>query len=231
MIVSIHQPHYLPWLGYFDKIDCADVFVLLDCVQFEKNGWQNRNKIKTRDGWMWLTVPVRHTFGTSIAETEIVNSAPWAKKHLHALVTNYSKAPYFALYEGYFHDVYSRKWEYLSELNTEMLRYFCEKTGISTKILTASSLGELPPEPNERLVSIVEKAGGDVYLAGSGAGGYFQEKSFKDTGITVVFQNYEPVAYNQLYNEFISHLGIVDALFNMGENTLDVIRKGRRTVL
>ncbi len=231
MIVTIHQPHYLPWPGYFDKVDCADVFVLLDCVQFEKNGWQNRNKIKTADGWMWLTVPVRHRLGTNIAETEIVNTTTWAKKHMNALVTNYSRAPYFAVYEGYFHDVYSRGWEYLSELNMEMLRYFCEKTGISTKILTASSLGELPTDPNDRLVQIVEKAGGDVYLAGIGARGYFQGKSFKDAGITVVFQDYEPVAYNQLYGEFIPQMAIVDVLFNMGEDSLHFIRKGRRTVL
>ncbi len=95
MIVSVHQPQYLPWLGYFDKIERSDIFVFLDNVQFKKNEWQNRNKIKTSEGWQWLSVPVIHKFMQKISEVKINNTVWWGKKHLNALVTNYSKAPFF----------------------------------------------------------------------------------------------------------------------------------------
>jgi len=231
MIVSIHQPHYLPWLGYLDKVDCADVFVLLDCVQFEKNGWQNRNRIKTADGWMWLTVPVKHSMSQSIAETMIDNTTRWQSKHIQALITNYSKTSFFKKYMEYFQEVYSRTWESLSELNGEMLRFFISTTGITTRIINSSSLGELSVDPNERLVQIVKKVGGDIYLAGSGCKDYYIEALFKEAGISVVFQDYKPEAYTQLYGEFLTGLSVVDALFNLGDGTMEIIHKGRRTVL
>jgi len=231
MIVSVHQPHYLPWLGYFDKIDSADVFVLLDSVQFEKNGWQNRNRIKTARGWMWLTVPVRHDFGTTIAETAVNNNVRWRKKHLQALVTNYSKSPYFSEYRGYFEDAYADEIDRLSPLNALMLGWFLESIGIGTRIVTASAFEGLPDDPNERLADIVARLGGDTYLAGAGCGDYFSDGPFRKRGIRVVFQEYEPVEYPQLYGDFIPRLAVVDALFNCGGDTLDVIRKGRRTTL
>ena len=95
MIVSIHQPQYLPWLGYFDKIERSDAFVFLDNVQFKKNEWQNRNKVKTDQRWQWLTIPVIHKFGQKINEVKINNTVRWGKKHLTALLNHYSKAPFF----------------------------------------------------------------------------------------------------------------------------------------
>jgi len=134
MIVSVHQPHYLPWSGYVDKIDSADVFVLLDCVQFEKNGWQNRNRIKTSQGESWLTVPVLHDFGQLINETSIDNKMKWRQKHLKSIVTNYSRAPFFKKYINTFENIYLKEWDNLSTLNTEMLYMFSEITGVKTKI-------------------------------------------------------------------------------------------------
>ncbi len=231
MIVSVHQPHYLPWLGYFDKIDTADVFVVLDTVQFEKNGWQNRNKIKTAQGWMWMTVPVKHDFGTSIAQTGINTTVRWRKKHRQALLTNYSKSLYFDRYMDYFETVYGTEYDRLCPLNTDMLGWFAGVLGIETGIVAASDMNGLPDEPNERLAEIVKRLGGDVYLAGAGCGDYFDERPFRDNGIRVVFQDYEPVEYPQLYGEFIPRLAVVDALFNCGDGTLDIIRNGRRTRL
>jgi len=231
MVVSIHQPHYLPWTGYFDKIDAADRFVLLDTVQFEKNGWQNRNKIKTSQGWMWLTVPVRHDFGSAIAETVIDNRKRWSRKHMQALVTNYSRAPHFNDYSGYFQSLFERTWEKLAGLNAEIIGYICGELGITTEIITASSLGEFPDDPNERLAGIVKKVGGDVYLAGVGSRAYLRRESFGGKGIEVVFQDYEPREYPQMFGDFIPGLSVVDILFNVGEDALDIIRKGRRTEL
>jgi hypothetical protein len=231
MIVAIHQPNFLPWPGFFDKMDSADVFVILDCVQFEKNGWQNRNRIKTAQGWNWLTVPVQHKFGTTIARTRITNTIKWQKKHINALITNYSRAPFYKTHEDFFHDIYSKEWEFLPRLSSAFIRHFAEKIGITTEITSASSPEEWPDDPNRRLVSIVKKMGGDIYLAGAGSRDYLEEEPFREAGIKVVFQDYQPAEYPQLYGEFIPGLSVVDALFNVGDDTLKVIREGRRTEL
>jgi len=231
MIVAVHQPHYLPWTGYFDKIDSADIFVLLDTVQFEKNGWQNRNRIKTPEGWMWLTVPVEHRFGTSIAETGIDHRQRWGRKHRNALAANYSRAPFYSRYAGFLDDLYSREWESLSALNGEILAFLLRDMGIRTEIIRASSLGELPDDPNERLACLVGKLGGDTYLAGSGCAGYFRAEPFRNAGIRVVFQDYIPAEYPQLHGAFLPGLSAVDVLCNCGGESLEIIRKGRRTVL
>jgi len=231
MIVSIHQPHYVPWLGYFDKVDSADVFVILDSVQYEKNGWQNRNRIKTANGWMWLTVPVKHSFGLTIRETGIDNSSKWGKKHFQSLVSNYSKAPFFSDHRAFFETLYSERHESIQALTDRMFHYFIEAIGIETRIETASELGSFPDEPNERLAAMVKSLGGDTYLAGSGSRAYIDESVFRDYGISLIFQDYQPLEYSQLYNGFEAGLAVVDALFNLGPDTLEIIRKGRRTKL
>ena len=117
MIVAIHQPQFMPWLGYFDKMDSCDVFVLLDNVQYKKNEYQNRNRIKTSKGWQWLTVPVNYKFPQKINEVMIENSSDWRKKHLHALETNYGKSPYFERYIDRFNGFYQQEWHSLSPVN------------------------------------------------------------------------------------------------------------------
>ncbi len=229
MIIAAHQPHYLPWTGYFDKIDCADIFVLLDTVQFEKNGWQNRNRIKSPGGGQWITVPVLHRFGASIAETRIDSVQPWARKHRSALAANYAKSRFYAGYAGWLDTVYSRRWESLNELNCEMLGFFLQELGIGTTVLRASELGELPEEPNERLAAMVSRLGGDTYLAGSGCAGYFRPEPFARAGARVIFQDYRPVEYPQRFGAFEPGLSIVDLLCNCGEESITVIRNGRRT--
>jgi hypothetical protein len=102
LIVAVHQPQYLPWLGYFDKMRRADVFCYLNDVQYKKNEWQNRNRIKTAQNWQWLTVPVRYHFPEKINEVHINNGVDWTRKHLQALITNYRRAPYYKAYISIF---------------------------------------------------------------------------------------------------------------------------------
>lgn len=232
MIVSVHQPHYLPWLGYFDKIDCADTFVLLDTVQYEIRGWQNRNNIKTAHGKQLLTVPVNHEYDSPIDEVIIDNTRRWAKKHISAIRMNYSKARFFSQYAGSIEGLYSKDWENLSELNAGMLSFFVREIGIDTDIVKASELEVHSDEPNDRIARIVAQAGGDVYLSGSGAREYYREEPYRRAGVRVVFQEFETADYPQLYGEFIPGLSVIDALFNLGgDGTLEIIRTGRRTVL
>src|SRR3989304_8937934 len=156
MIAAIHQPQFIPWLGYFDKIDQSDVFIFLDYVQYKKNEYQNRNRIKTVDGWQWLTVPVLYKFPQKINEVRINNKIDWKKKHLHALITNYSRAKYFERYIEYFKELYSKEWEYISDINIKVTMRLAEFLGIKNKFLVASKLAPelIGEEPTERLIEL-----------------------------------------------------------------------------
>jgi len=228
MKVAIHQPQYLPWLGYFDKIDQADCFVLLDDVQFKKNEWQNRNKIKTAAGWQWLTVPVLHRFPQRICEVRINRTDPWSRKHLQALTSNYSSAPFFDLHRPFFEEIYGREWTLLVDLNVAAITYLAEALGIRTKLVMASSLpvpAEL--EATERLVAICQAVGANTYLSGVGGREYLDLAPFEEAGIGVLFQVFQIRPYPQRFGAFVADLSIVDLLFNCNEQSLQIIRQGR----
>ena len=229
MKVAIHQPQYLPWLGYFDKMDQADCFVLLDQVQFKKNEWQNRNRIKTADGWQWLTVPVHHCFPQRISEVAVNNAVPWPRKHLRALTLNYASAPAFEAHRAFLEEVYGHEWKRLAELTRETLRYLVDALGIRTRLLSASSL-DLPEGESStaRLVSICRALGADTYLSGIGGRDYLELDRFAEAGIAVAFQAFECAPYPQRFGPFEPNLSIVDLLFNCGGASLGVLRQGRR---
>ncbi len=219
LIVTIHQPQYLPWIGYFDKISKADCFCFLDNVQFKKNEWQNRNRIKTAQGWQWLTVPVKHRFPQTIEEVEINKTVNWRRKHLQALATNYKKAPFFDEYIEFFEDIYSNEWEFLSELNIYVIDKLCDILNLQTKtVLTSSFI--ISGDPTDRLINICKALGADTYLSGKDGNNYMDLERFKERGIGVVFQGFQHPVYPQLYGEFESCLSIVDLLFNCGPDSM-----------
>lgn len=228
MKVAIHQPQYLPWLGYFDKMDQADCFVILDHVQFKKNEWQNRNRIKTASGWQWLTVPVLHRFPQRISEVRINETAPWSRKHLQALVLNYATAPSFDAHRAFFEEAYAREWKLFIDLALTTLAYLVEALGIQTKLVLASSLA-LPEREGatDRLVSICQALGADSYLSGTGGRGYLDLGRFVEAGIQVWFQAFQCPPYPQEFGAFEPNLSIVDLLFNCGSQSLQVLRQGR----
>ena len=225
MIVAVHQPQYLPWLGYFDKIRRADAFCYLNDVQYKKNEWQNRNRIKTAQSWQWLTVPVSYRFPEKINEVHINNTVDWKKKHLQALITNYSRAPYFKEYISIFEDVFSKDWELISDLNIhliELLRGVLQLQETSTVI---SSDLKLSDDPTGRLIDICNHLGADTYLAGQGGANYMDVERFEKNGLQVIVQEFEHPVYPQLFDEFQSHLSIVDLLFNCGPESMNIIRE------
>jgi hypothetical protein len=224
MIVAVHQPQYLPWLGYFDKIDKADIFVLLDTVQFKKNEWQNRNKIKTAQGWQWLTVPVTYKYPQLINEVMINNRVNWQHKHRQALLSNYKKAPYYDDIEDKLRDILSSSWEYISELNIEALKRLVAVLGIDTEIYVASELGAFPEDPDERLVAITKHFDAGMYLAGIGGKGYMNLDTYKKSGVEVIFQDFKHPVYGQLFGEFEPFMSIVDLIFNHGDKSLTILR-------
>ena len=225
MIVAVHQPQYLPWLGYFDKMRIADVFCYLDNVQYKKNEWQNRNRIKTAHSPQWVTVPVRYRFPQKINEVEVNNTQNWHKKHLQALITNYSKAPYFKDYITQFEDCFSRNWMLLSDLNVFLCERLRELLGLHHKPTVLASNLTLRDEPTDRLIDICKAMGADAYLCGQDGEKYMNLDRFKENGIRVVIQEFKHPVYPQLFNQFESHLSVVDLLFNCGPESMEIIRK------
>ena len=224
MIVTIHQPQYLPWLGYFDKIDQADLFVILDNVQYKKNEFQNRNKIKTAQGWRWLTVPVKYHFPQKINEVKINNQIDWKRKHLNALISNYNKSTFFKNYSQFFEEVYSNNWNFLADLNTYIIKWLIEFFSIETKMLKASDL-QLSEESTQRLIDICNLVKADTYLAGAGAHNYMDVGLFESAGIKIIFQKFQHPIYQQLFGNFEQYMSVIDLLFNHGPKSLEIIRK------
>lgn len=224
MIVSVHQPQYLPWLGYFDKIDKADVFVLLDTVQFKKNEWQNRNRIKTAQGAQWLTVPVMYRFPQLIREVEINHREKWQHKQRQAMLSNYRKAPFWSMLEPFFEEIFSTRWDGIARLNIHVVKKLTEILGIETPLFVASEIGAFPEDPDERLIAITRHFGADRYLAGSGGHGYMDLEKYREQGVEVIFQHYRHPVYNQLYGDFEPFLSVIDLIFNHGKESLDIIR-------
>lgn len=226
MIVAAHQPQYLPWLGYFDKMRRVDVFCYLNDVQFKKNEWQNRNRIKTAQNWQWITVPVRYHFPEKIHEVHINNGVDWMRKHLQALITNYRRSPYYSEYIPIFEEVYSREWEFISELNVHLIERLKSVLDLDEKSTVLSSDLDLREEPTDRLIDICKALGADTYLAGQGGADYMNLERFEKNGLKLIIQEFQHPVYPQLFGEFHSHLSIVDLLFNCGPESMDIIREG-----
>ena len=223
MLIAIHQPQYLPWLGYLDKIDKADVFVILDNVQFKKNEWQNRNRIKTAQGCQWITVPVLYRFPEKINEVMVNNKASWSRKHLQALITNYSKSPYFDNYKSFFEDIFSRNWDRLVDINIEIIKFLISALGLNTKLVMASDL-QLREGQTERLIDICKMLNGDKYLAGKDGSSYMNLELFDKEGIETIFQEFKHPVYDQLFGDFEPCMSAIDLLFNCGNNSLEILR-------
>ena len=231
MKVAIHQPHYLPWLGYVAKWDAADHFIFLDTVQYEKNGWQNRNRIKTRDGPRWLTVPVSHApLGTPIRDVRVDGAQPWPARHLRAIEHAYAKAPHFGRYHDALRAFYARPWDRLAPLAAASAEWLARALGVEAPIALASDLAVEPPgtegDPTARLVALCRAVGADTYLAGKDGAAYMDVAQFRAAGIAVEAQRYAHPVYAQLHGEFVPLLSALDLLLMHGDDALAILRRG-----
>jgi hypothetical protein len=214
MIVSIHQPNYFPYYGYFNKIKHCDTFVFLDNVTYSKNSYINRNRIKTCDGVKWLTVPVvnKNILNKEIKDVEI-SGEKWKKDHLKTLEYNYNKTLKYYPIHDILTDIYNRDWKNLSELNIYVINSLCNYLQIDTKFVRASELG-VSGKSTELLLNICKKLKADTYLAGSSGKNYMDEKIFTDNNIDIKHQSFTHPMYNQKYGEFVENLSMLDAVFN-----------------
>ena len=224
-VVAIHQPQYLPWLGYFDKLVQCDIFCLLDTVQYKKNEFQNRNRIKTAEGWQWLTVPVTYRFPQRINQVGVNQTVDWQRKHLKAIKTNYSKAPFFDTYYASFAKFYQKSYELIVDVNVASIELLIELLGLEAKLVLASSLQVETEDPTLRLVEICKILGGDFYLSGIDGAKYMDVDMFKNHKVEVLFQNFKHPQYPQCYGPFEPNMSVVDLLFNCGPESLAIIRE------
>jgi hypothetical protein len=232
MIVSINQPAYLPWLGYFHRIAISDAHIVLDHVQLEKNSFTNRNKVRTSEGWCWLTVPVQTAgkFGDlPIREVEIANQKLWATKHWQTLRLNYSKAPFFDQHAGFFEGIYSRRWERLGELAREITAYLLDAFGIRTRLYFSSQM-EPSGKKDELVMNLCRELGATVYLSGPLGRNYLREELFQREQIAVRYDDYRHPAYPQAYPGFEPYMAAVDLLFNCGPASLEIMMKNQERI-
>lgn len=216
-VVAIHQPNFLPWLGFFHKIALADVFILLDSVPFSKNNFQNRVKIKSAQGEQWLTVPVltKGRFGQLTCEVPINNKIRWQKTHLGALRTNYQRAAYYEEVLGWLEPLYRETPTYLAAFNQSLIEAVLHHFELPAKLVIASSLGSEGCGA-ELLLQLVQAVGGNVYVSGPSGRDYLDTSIFERAGVKVQFQQFHHPVYPQLYGDFISGLSVVDLLMNVG---------------
>jgi len=223
--IGILQPGYLPWLGFFEQMCRSDVFVIYDDVQYDKEGWRNRNRIKTANGIQWLTVPVLLKFSERplVLNVRVNNKTNWRKKHLAAIRQNYSKAPFFKDYIGVFEEAYGQDWECLVDIDMYFIHTLAECLGIdNTKVVRSSTLG-IQGDRIERLIKICKRFGADVFYEGTAGKNYIDERDFLARGVKVIFQDYLHPTYRQLYGDFIPNLSVIDLLFNHGKESLGII--------
>lgn len=226
MILSAHQPAYLPWLGYLDKIARADVFVFLDTVQFEKNSFINRNRIKTPQGIQWLTVPVKMKghLSATLRETAIDPVQPWRSRHLKTIAMNYGRATHYTACAAGLEALFAGSEERLTELCWEQLGFWMRQFGIATRVVRSSELG-LASTKSELVLDLCRTLGADRYVSGALGRGYLIEEDFRAAGITVEYQSYTSPVYPQLWGgEFVPNLSVIDYWMNCGANA-DLFRE------
>lgn len=233
MILSVHQPQYIPWLGYFDKIANSDAFVFLDQVQYKEREFQNRNKIRTDRGGLWLTVPVisKGLGRQRISDVLIDNEIDWHKQHLLSLKNYYGRAVYFKDHLQFFEGLYGRQWGKLSELNVYIIDYLLDELAIKTPVYFESKL-DITQSKTDRVIEICRKMNADTYLSGAGGKEYLEEEKFAKAGIKLAYQDFKHPVYRQQFmkekGDFLPLMSALDLLFNEGPNSRSILNIGGR---
>lgn len=226
MIAAIHQPEHLPWLGFFDKVSRAQTLVLLDHVQFRKSYFQNRNRIRSNTGSVWLTVPVltHGRLGQPLNKVEINNAgAPrWREKYWGTLRQQYQRAPHWARYAALFEELYTREWRRLAELNETIIRHLLDALAIEVEIVKSSCLGA-PGHRSELVLELCRRVGAKVYVSGISGRDYLDLPSFERAGIEVRFQDFRHPIYRQLHGPFLPGMSALDLLFNHGPDSRRIL--------
>jgi hypothetical protein len=216
-IITIHQPETYPWLGFFNKMMLADIYIILDNVQFRKNYFQNRNQFLTKQGAIYITVPVDFKSNKIIKDIKIKYNEKWQKKHLKTIKQNYSNSKYFYTHIDFFEELYNTNFELLIDFNIKIIEYIREVLNIKVPIIRASDM-DIMGSSTELLLDICKKKEADIYLSGRDGRNYLDINLFKKENIKIVYHDFTHPEYKQFNSKkFIPYMNIFDLLFNYSE--------------
>ena len=216
---AIIQPSFIPWRGFFDIIHDVDVFVFLDDVQYTKQDWRNRNRIKTPGGTKWISVPVVGGTKQLIHETRIDYSQDWRTRHIKTIHHSYAASPFYTSYRDTLLQIYKEKFETISELNIFATKLISRLLGIDVEYVRSTDL-RTEGAKDDKLIDICNKIGADVCLSGPKAQNYIDVAKFEHAGILLVYKNYDSYPeYPQLWGAYDLYVSVIDLLFNCGENS------------
>jgi hypothetical protein len=220
--VAIHQPQYFPWPPYVHKVLSADIFVYLDSVQFSKNGVQNRNQIKTAQGPLWLTIPVRNHLGQLLKDTKVADPGA-TRKHWKTIRTSYARTPGFARWQTDLEQLLDHDTQFLLEAAIDSTEWMLTKLNVRTERIKASELDGTSGEASKLVASICGALRATSYLTGTGALAYLDERDFAEIGCEVIVQQWKPFSYNQVNGDFVPDLSTLDLLLNCPDEALGMI--------
>lgn len=228
MRLTIMQPAYWPWLGWFHRVAISDMLIILDNVQIDLNSrtkFANRNRIRTKDGWQWITVPLKTKgkFGNLyLNQIEVENNQRWSEKHLNVIRHNYSKSLFYERHEIYLIDLYSRKWKLLTELANETTRYLLDTLQIKKPFISSSEMN-VSGQKDELLLNLCKAAGADTYISGPFGRTYIHENLFEANGLKVLYHDYKHPVYPQTYERFEPFMSAIDLLMNCGDKSKNIL--------
>lgn len=225
--VVIHQPDFVPYLGFFERLLVADVYVVMDDVQFIRRGWQHRDKIKTRAGHeAWLTLSVKKgDYHQRIQDVELADDRDeWAGGNLNLLREHYRAAPHFARFFPEVEALYGNGRTLMADFNLAFLAWLFDRMDIRVPVVRASTLGT-SGQKNEKLINLVKAVGGDTYVTGTGSLDYLDPALFAAAGIGLEVRRYAHPVYPQINGPFLPYLSVLDALFNVGDELAALVRR------
>ena len=223
----VSQPMFLPWVGLFEQIRLADVFVHYDDVQLPQGrSFMSRVQLRTASGISWLTVPIDHKkSGKLLNEVALFEAQEWRSKHLRTIHHAYARRPYFSLMFELVEKIYSQPTDRLAQFNITAIELIAEWLGLAPRFMRSSAMG-VAGASTERLVALCESVNSDVYVTGHGALHYLNHQQFEDKGISVQYMDYQKVPYEQGHSEFTPYVSILDAIANCGEHTRALLASG-----
>ena len=224
--VTMHQPNYLPWLGFFSKITHSDCFVFMDIVKYPKRSVINRNKIRTPHGGFYLTIPASKQFyGSRICDIKLPADKSWQLDHWQAIKHNYTKADFFGLYQDFFEGLYQKDFEYLWQINEEIIFYLFRCFDINVEVIKASELNVSPDlQKTDLLIACLKSVGAAIYLSGPSGRNYLDFEKFPQNNIGLRFFEFQHPVYKQRYPGFEPAMAAIDLLFNVGAQASEIIK-------
>lgn len=226
MKVCIHQPNYLPYIGFFNKIKNTDVYVLFDVAQYEKNNYHNRNQIRTENGSMYLTIPIlsKDCYLKRICDVKLPPDNKWKEKHWKAIEANYARSEYFDNFKHSLKKIYQTNFSKLVDFNEEIIRFLTNEFGLETTLVKSTDLNlEENLTPTDLLVNILTELNATSYLSGPSGKKYLFETTFEKKGIKLEYQNFIHPVYRQRFNGFLGNMAAIDLLFNIGEKSKEIL--------